>query len=391
MTFLRTSFLLIFCSLGLIACATAPVADMQPGEKPAIDTDEAGLWMYMDKAESNLRTSGRIVTDEQLNTQVAEIICKLAPNQCSHMRFYIVETPHFNASMAPNGFMQIWTGLMLRSQNEDQFAYVLGHEIGHYNRRHTLQQWRRTKNTTTGLAVFQLLTAGAGIGVAGQIAYIAGLAGLMAYSRDMEREADDIGFDLMLAAGYDPREAPKIWRNLMEEMEAADDSMPSIFFASHPSTSERVSTLEKRAQAAVSSSPDLIPSREPYLDMIAPFRGEWLHDELQKRDFAGTQVVLKHLFDQNKNPGELYYYQGELYRMRGESDDMEKAITAYQSALQQEGFPSETYRSLGLLFWKSKRMDPARDAFQNYLDASPGAHDAPMIEAYLEELAKNEN
>jgi uncharacterized protein HemY len=77
--------------------------------------------------------------------------------------------------------------------------------------------------------------------------------------------------------------------------------------------------------------------------------------------------------------------------MRGEAEDKEKAITAYETALQQEAFPPETYRSLGLLCWKSSRMDSARDAFQKYLDARPDAHDAPMIEAYLKELAKNEN
>jgi len=384
-------FLVFAYGIGLIACATAPVADIQPGAKPDLDTDEAGLWMYMDKAEADLKNSGRIVTDERLTNYIGDIICRLDSHQCEHMRFYIVETPDFNAAMAPNGFMQIWTGLLLRSQNEDQLAYVLGHEIGHYHRRHTLQQWRRTKNTTTGLAVFQLLTAGVGIGVAGDIAYIVGIAGLMAYSRDMEREADDIGFDLMLAAGYDPREAPKIWRNLMEEMEAAGDSMPSIFFASHPTTAERLRTLEEMAQAAVGDSPAAAPKKEPYLDMIAPFRGEWLHDELQKQDFAATQVVLNHLFAENKRPGELYFYQGELYRMRAETDDREKAVEAYQKALTQDGFPPETYRSLGLLYWKSARMDPARDAFENYLAARPDAHDAPMIEAYLKELENNEN
>ena len=388
MTFWRNLILLTFCSIGIIACATAPVEDIQPGQKPALDTDEAGLWMYMDKAESDLRTSGRIVADEALNKYIGNIICRLDQTQCPHIRFYIVETPHFNAAMAPNGFMQIWTGLLLRSQNEDQLAYVLAHEIGHYNRRHTLQQWRRTKNTTTGLTVFQLLTAGVGLGVAGDIAYIVGIAGLMAYSRDMEREADDIAFDLMTETGYDPREAPKIWQNLIEEMEAEDNSTPSIFFATHPTTGERLRTLEKKAQAIVGDSPVVTPSLEPYLDMIAPYRGDWLRDELQKRKFAETQVVLNHLFAGNKNPGELYYYEGELYRMRGEEDDREKAISSYETALKQEAFPTATYRSLGLLYWKSANMDSARDAFQNYLEDDPDVHDAPMIEAYLKELAK---
>ena len=48
----------------------------------------------------------------------------------------------------------------------------------------------------------------------------------MAYSRDQEREADELGFGFMVRSGYDPREAPQIWRNLIEELEAADRESP---------------------------------------------------------------------------------------------------------------------------------------------------------------------
>ena len=296
---------LILWSLAATGCATSPVEDIRPGDTPAMETDEAGLWMAMDRAETRLKTSGRIITDQKLNAYTRNMICRLAPQQCDRIRFYLVETPHFNAAMAPNGFMQIWSGLLLRAQNEDQLAYVLGHEIGHFNRRHSLQQWRTVRNTASGLVVFQLLTAGAGIGWAGDIAQLAALAGIFAYSRDQEREADDIGLVLMAEAGYDPREAPVIWRNLIEEQEASGDKEPVFFFASHPSSAERLETLEARAAEMAGRMGQRASRREEYADLIGPFCGRWIHDELQKRDFAATQVVLEHLFAQDRNPGEL--------------------------------------------------------------------------------------
>jgi predicted Zn-dependent protease len=55
--------------------------------------------------------------------------------------------------------MQVWTGLLLRTKNEDQLAYVLGHEIGHYQRRHTLQQWRDLRKKSTTAAILGLFGA----------------------------------------------------------------------------------------------------------------------------------------------------------------------------------------------------------------------------------------
>ena len=54
----------------------------------------------------------------------------------------LVRTPYFNASMAPNGMMQVWSGLLLRVDNEAQLAAVLGHEIGHYLARHSVERLR---------------------------------------------------------------------------------------------------------------------------------------------------------------------------------------------------------------------------------------------------------
>jgi predicted Zn-dependent protease len=369
-----------------LSCATAPVQDIKPGEKPALESDEAGLWMAMDEIEGNLKTSGRVEHDPDLNAYVKKIICNLQPDYCDDIRYVIVQTPHFNASMAPNGFMQIWTGLMLRAQNEAQLAYVLGHEMGHYQRRHSLKQWRTVRDTSSALIFLQVVAAGAGVGYAGSIAQMAAMAGIFAYSRDMEREADDIGFELMANAGYDFHEAAKIWQALIEERDAADQPDQFILFASHPTTSERVHTMQKMADQLESRGRTGAPYQKEYVDAVRPFRGRWLKNELRKRDFAASQVVLKHLLNAGDNPGELYYYQGELYRMRAQEGDLENAISSYQKALSYEQYPPAVLRSLGLLFWKARKFEDARDSFNNYLVVDPDAPDYEMIKSYLEEL-----
>lgn len=119
-----------------------------PGQRPRIDTTEAGLWMVMDRAEEDLKTSGHLVKDEELNGYLKSIACRLLPKYCDDIRVYLVQMPYFNATMAPNGAIQIWTGLLLRVQNEAQLAAIIGHELGHYLRRHSLQRMQDAINKT---------------------------------------------------------------------------------------------------------------------------------------------------------------------------------------------------------------------------------------------------
>jgi len=92
--------------------------DIAPGEIPPPESDEAGLWMVMDRAEQRLRASGRMVEDPALNGYVRDLVCELSPDYCGAVRLYIVRAAGFNASMAPNGVLHVWTGLLLRVQNE---------------------------------------------------------------------------------------------------------------------------------------------------------------------------------------------------------------------------------------------------------------------------------
>ena len=382
----RIWFALVLVSLLATGCATSPVVDVQPGERPPLESDEAGFWMVMDRVEERVRTSGHVVRDEDLNAYVREILCRLVEDYCGDIRFYIVRHPYFNASMGPNGAMQIWTGLLIRVQNEAQLAAVLGHELTHYLRRHTLQRWRDIRAKTDALIFFQLATAVAGVGFVGTFAQLAALGSIQAFTRDMEREADRVGFEMMTGASYDPNAAPKIWEMMIAEKEASNLPKGSIFFASHPTSEERQETLAKMAAEYDSDTVKL--GRKRFVEMTARYRGDWLRDELRQRDFGSLQVVLDYLTEAGANPGELQYFQGELHRLRGEEeeDDEAKAVEAYETAIDTGGGPPEAHRALGLVYWSAGRKDEARGAFEAYIEVAPEAEDRAMVEYYLQQF-----
>lgn len=362
------------------------IEDIQPGQRPPLHTVEAGLWMHLDEIEENLGDSGRLITDETVTAYVRDIVCRLAGPYCPDIRVYVVQTPHFNASMAPNGLMEVWTGLILRAENEAQLAYVLGHEIGHYLRRHSLQIYNDIRLKSDVLVYLSLVAAAAGQGYIGDLAQIAAHGSILAFSRDNEREADEIGFELMVKAGYDPREAAVIWEGLVAEQKAAESSEPFIFFSTHPPTSERIATLKKLAQAANPDGRSLTTGAEEFYTATRQVRGTLLRDELRQHKFSRSQVVLDRLFETGEGLGELYFFQGELYRKRGQAGDRDKAIEAYQAALLYDDAPPKTHRLLGMLLAKSGETALARDSYEQYLNRDPQADDRDMIRSIIQRL-----
>jgi predicted Zn-dependent protease len=338
----------------------------------------------MDRAERELKLSRFVVRDPVLNAYIRDIVCRLGKDYCPDIRAYIVRTPHFNASMAPNGMMQVWTGLLLRCSDEAQLAAVIGHEMGHYLRRHSLQQYRNVRDTS-GLAAFLGLgLAVAGAGWAGSITDLALTASIFAFSRDQEREADEIGVDLMTNAGYSPLAAPEVWQQLVAEFKASTaQRSKDILFATHPAPEQRMEKLGRLAGTRDTGKGDR--GRDRYLADLAGMREQLVRDELALRQYGRTEVVFDRLLAQSPNDGMLWYAKGEVYRLRAEGDDPARAMQAYDKALQVQGAPPETHRSIALVALKQGAKDRARAALDSYVQLKPGASDAGAIRALLNE------
>ena len=363
-------------------CTGAPRADLQPGEVPPADTLEAGLWMVMEKAETQVRTSGRVIPDPELQAYVHEITCRLAGEHCPGLRTYVVRQPGFNASMAPNGFMSVWSGLILRCESEDQLATVIGHEIAHYVRRHSVQRWETMRNSLTAAQLFGVVTAGLGVPLGG-FAVLGAYGHVQSYGRDQEREADAMGFLLMSENGYDPKAAPQLWRNLIEEKEAAEAEAPDPFFASHPPSEERMETL---AGLTAASSATASADSARFHALVTRHRAVWLEDEIDLGHYAEMQVVLDRLKESGHSPGTVWYYQGEILRRDTKVEDKGEAVAAFRKALAFDDAPAAAYRSLGQLLVRQGDLAGARSAYESYLAADPDADDQAMIQFYMKEL-----
>ncbi len=347
-----------------------------PFLKPDLGSDEGGLWAMMDREEIRLRRSPFMMRDAALRDYLQGIACKLAGAHCADVRVYPVRTPFFNASMAPNGMLQVWSGLLLRVDNEAQLAGVLAHEIGHYMQRHTLDRLRDAK------ARMAFATFMAAFGVVGLVGQLAAIAGGLGFSRDQEREADSISITLMREAGYDPREASKVWDNLRAELAGApagDPTKVNVMFATHPPSDERSATLARLAETA---SGGFIGDAE-FSAKLAGFQFDLLDDEVKRGQYGETLLLLDRLALRSPARADLLYFRGETRRLRNKDGDLPAALNDLHRAASLGSEPAQVHRSIGYIHQKLERPAEARVAFTRYIELAPSAPDVDLIRTYL--------
>jgi len=165
--------------------------------------------------------------------------------------FNVVDDNTPNAYALPGGKITITRGLISKLDSEDQLAAVLGHEIGHVTARHAVVSASRDQLLGLALGVGGAVlqseeVAGAGaIELAGQV----GAALLTTkYSRDQERQADELGMKYMVAASYNPEAFVETMRVLASASQREPGQFETLF-SSHPMTSERIATAEQRLSA----------------------------------------------------------------------------------------------------------------------------------------------
>jgi Zn-dependent protease with chaperone function len=377
-----------------------------------LDKDEAGLWMVMDKQEQLLRTSNRHIDNNQLNHYLQDMACGLAGPSCEDLRVYVVRAPGFNAFMMPNGAMGIFSGLLIRVHDESELATVIGHEIAHYEREHSINNyraWRRTSSAYTFASA--LITAGSAVAISsagtyeGQVraANISNTAALMlqtagvfaqfqliAYGRGQEAEADRDGFRYLSEAGYDPRGAPRIWERLIAEQSAGGKESGFSMLATHPPSESR---REKLAKLADSIEGDPVSTKDGVRlrALLEPYREDWLNDELHaQHPDQFTHVVLDQL-ELGVTPGFGHYLIGNAWlrfakRQDGKEAQMalRKASEAFADGAESEsGLPTDGYRDWARTCEKLGQPDRAREHYAKYLELDPDAWDAKYIRREL--------
>ncbi len=376
---------------GSVVLAAAMTAGAQTSLRPTdMSTDEAGMWYQVDKIEQQAKTAGVRVTDPQLMQYVQDVTCKVTGPDCPQIRPYIINAGVFNASMYPNGMMLVNSGLLLRAENEAQLACVIGHEYGHFKELHSLERWRKAKSLANLSIVFQMAAGAAGAGSeAGLGAQLMTFLLQQSFSREHEREADNIGFQMAAAAGYDVAECADVWINLISEQEAS--SFKKVrkrgkginLFSSHPVPKDRAAKLKAMAKSTPGGT-DIGKVRHDVA--TEKFYAQWLETELLAKDFDRHIHLYNQLKVRGRPAGTSDYYVGEAYRKRKSEGDRERAALAWEAAASAQGTPPQVWRSLGEHYRRNKQKPQALDAYRKYLAAAPAAPDRELIAAYIDRL-----
>ena len=126
--------------------------------------------------------------------------------------FFPIRDPSINAFALPGGFIAVHTGLVTAASSESELASVLSHEIGHVTQRHIARMIENQKGNwaaTLGSLLVAILAARAGSADGAAASVIGTQAALaqnyLSFSRDAEREADRVGFNSLVRAGFDPK------------------------------------------------------------------------------------------------------------------------------------------------------------------------------------------
>src|SRR5437867_5168478 len=187
-----------------------------------------------------------IVQDAEVNRYVnvlGDSISRLADARGLDYHFFIVNAAEINAFAVPGGFVYVNRGLIDRTQNLSQLAGVLGHEIGHVVRRHSVKQMEKAQGANIGVVLGCTLLNVCGSQAAQAAINIGGSALFAKFSRDDERQADEEGVKNTIRAGISPQGIPDMFRILLAERQRNPGAVEG-WFATHPGEEERITETE---------------------------------------------------------------------------------------------------------------------------------------------------
>jgi predicted Zn-dependent protease len=200
----------------------------------------------------------RYLDDPEIETYLNQLGYKLVSVSTRNQRefnFFVVNDPTINAFAMPGGNIGVHTGLLLAAQSESELASVVGHEIAHVTQDHIARMVAAQNQsywpTMAALAVALLAARSnpnvASAAIASTQAY--SIQNQLNFSRDYEREADRLGYEMLTRGGFDPRGMSGFFNRLERANRFYDSSAPA-YLRTHPLTTDRIADMQARSEEA---------------------------------------------------------------------------------------------------------------------------------------------
>ncbi len=290
--------------------------------------------------------------------------------------FFVVDSPAINAFAMPGGNIGINSGLILRTQSESELAGVMAHELAHVTQRHIAR--RLDAQRGAGFRTLGVLMAAILLGMqdpeAGSAAAMTGIAGSIQeqlnFSREHEREADNIGLQILARAGLDPEGMPRFFERLHQATQY--QTRPPEYLSTHPITENRIS--ESRARAQQLGRRDVQESATYQI----------IRTRLLVSRAESTSSAERHFRAQLEGNGDRNAAAYGLALTLTEAGQTEEALELLETLIDQHGEFVSYYLALARAHWAAGNEDEALEFYQLTLELFPDNY--PTVYHYADAL-----
>ena len=234
---------LLIATVILTACSKSPTGRSQLAFVSKNKLEQMGVQSF-----EQMKEKMEISKDKKLTEFVQCVADSITPNVSKEAHngdwaVVLFDSEQINAFALPGGKIGVYTGILNVTENAEQLAAIMGHEVAHVIANHSNERLSSNQAAAGVQALAGVLLAGqdestqkysmAALGVGLQYGV------LMPYGRSHETEADVIGQQLMAQSGFNPEAAVVLWHNMAK----ASGSAPPEFLSTHPSHKTRIETL----------------------------------------------------------------------------------------------------------------------------------------------------
>jgi beta-barrel assembly-enhancing protease len=232
---MRAKLFVVVLATSIAACGVSTQQEVQQGQAEV----------------QQINTQLPIINDAEANRYInllGDSIARLTSRGDLPWQFFIVNSADINAFAVEGGFIYVNRGLIEHASKMDQLAGVLGHEIGHVVMRHTVKQQGQMTAANIGVGLACILTSVCNSGLGQTAINVGGTAVFAKFSRDDEKQADDVGFDNVVRAHISPKGMVEMFQTLLD-MRQSSPGLVDNWFADHPTEESRISDIQNKINA----------------------------------------------------------------------------------------------------------------------------------------------
>ena len=343
-----------------------------------------------------------LVEDPEVKGYIEEItqrLIKTAPPQPYKFDVNVLRSDSINAFCSPGGHLFVFTGLILSMNNESELAGVMAHELAHATQRHIATRIERSQIiglASTLLALGGMFMGGDARGATMAGALAGGQAAMLNYSRQDETEADQVGLNYLIGAGYPPKGLPDAFEVILRDQRLTSSGIPT-YMSTHPDVTSRIGDMSARIQGLAAKIKDRADDNTKFLRIQTLVRAKYSDPtqamrffELDKKNPAYLNVLGKAIlfarlnkvseaskaFDEAIKIGShepLVWREAGIfqYRKGGGKDSSQKAAEYLNKAVQmkRDDYLARFYNAL--LLGETGNFSAAQEQFKEVLRYLP--------------------